>query len=88
VGWVEGFFMGDLYEEACEVFDVVHFLLSVFSFRFSVIGFQFSVDGLRFVLVEEFVDVGGFIKDDTADSSVGQGAVDAEVLEGAGGNVQ
>ncbi len=29
VGWVEGFFMGDLYEEASEVFDVVHFLFSV-----------------------------------------------------------
>ena len=37
VGWVEGCFMGDLYEEAGEVFDVVHFLLSV-------IGCQLMVD--------------------------------------------
>jgi hypothetical protein len=45
VRWVEGFFMGDLYEEACEVFDVVHFLLSVFGFLLSVFCCQFSVLG-------------------------------------------
>ena len=32
--------------------------------------------------------MGGFIKDNSADSSVGQGAINAEVLEGAGGDVQ
>jgi hypothetical protein len=45
VGWVEGFFMGDLYEEACEVFDVVHFLLSVFGYRLSVFCSRFLVLG-------------------------------------------
>ncbi len=48
VGWVEGFFMCDLYEEACEVFDVVHFLLSVFCYRFSVVCCLLSVVGYRF----------------------------------------
>ena len=32
--------------------------------------------------------MGGFIEDDPADSSVAKGAVDAEVLEGAGRDVQ
>ncbi len=32
--------------------------------------------------------MGGFIEEDAADSGVGEGAVDAEVLEGAGGDVQ
>jgi hypothetical protein len=84
VRWVEGFFMRDLYEEASEVFDVVHFLLSVFGYRLSVFCSRFSVDCLRFVLVEEFVNVGGFIKDNATYSGVDQCAVNAEVLECAG----
>jgi hypothetical protein len=38
-------------------------------------------------LVEEFVDVGGFIKDNAAYSRVDQGAINAEVLECAGRNI-
>ena len=85
--WVEGFFMGDLYEEASEVFDVVHFLLSVIGCQLLVICYLFSVDCLRFVLVEELIDVGGFIKDNAANSRVDQGAINAEVLKCAGRNI-
>ena len=39
VRWVEGCFIGDLYEEAGEVFDVVHGRLSVIGYLLSVIDF-------------------------------------------------
>ena len=42
VRWVEGCFMGDLYEEACEVFDVVHGRLSVIGCQLLVICYWFS----------------------------------------------
>ena len=47
VGWIEGCFMGYLYEEACEVFDVVHFRLSVIGYRLSVVSCWLSVIGSR-----------------------------------------
>ena len=45
VRWVEGCFIGDLYEEAGEVFDVVHFRLSVIGYRLSVVGYLLLVLG-------------------------------------------
>jgi hypothetical protein len=52
VCWVEGFFMGDLYEEAGEVFYVVHFLLSVFGYRLSVFCSRLSVIHIRYSIYD------------------------------------
>jgi hypothetical protein len=59
VRWVEGCFMGDLYKEACEVFDVVHFLLSVFGYRLSVFCSRFSVIGYQLLVVSFLFSVNG-----------------------------
>jgi hypothetical protein len=48
VRWVEGCFMGDLYEEACEVFDVVHFF---FGYRLMVVGYLLFVLGFGLTLI-------------------------------------
>ncbi len=40
------------------------------------------------LVVEDFLDFGVVVVDDASDFVVGEGAVDAEVLEGAGGDFE